>query len=55
MPSTAFIQSVFHASDFSEGSRNAFMHAMAIVLYYHGGLTVLHVASKKLHRADNVG
>jgi nucleotide-binding universal stress UspA family protein len=37
---------VFHPSDFSEPSRNAFMHAMAIVLYFHGGLTVLHVAPK---------
>jgi len=45
MPRTPFIRSVFHPSDFSEASRNAFMHAMAIVLYYHGGLTVLHVAS----------
>jgi nucleotide-binding universal stress UspA family protein len=45
MPHTPFIRSVFHPSDFSEASRNAFMHAMAIVLYYHGGLTVLHVAA----------
>jgi len=46
MPRTPFIRSVFHPSDFSDASRNAFMHAMAIVLYYHGGLTVLHVAAK---------
>lgn len=41
-----FVNSVFHPSDFSESSRAAFAHALAIVLYYRSALTVHHVVSR---------
>ncbi len=43
MSDSPFVGSVFHPSDFSETSQTAFLHALAIVLYYQAGLTILHV------------
>lgn len=40
-----FISSVFHPTDFSEGSKNAFAHALAIALLRKTGFTILHVGA----------
>lgn len=38
-----FVSSVFHATDFSEGSNLAFAHALAVALLREADLTILHV------------
>jgi nucleotide-binding universal stress UspA family protein len=42
MSDTPFVHTVFHPSDFSEASHTAFAHALALVLYRQGNLTVMH-------------
>jgi nucleotide-binding universal stress UspA family protein len=46
MSDTPFVRSVLHPSDFSEASRSAFAHALAIALYRQASLTVLHVVPR---------
>ena len=41
-PDVPLVSSVFHPSDFSEGSRKAFAHALLIALYRRTELTLLH-------------
>lgn len=41
-----FVDSVFHPSDFSEGSHLAFVHALAIALYRQARLTIMHVVPR---------
>jgi nucleotide-binding universal stress UspA family protein len=43
MTDAPFVESVLHPSDFSESSRAAFAHALAIVLYRQADFTVFHV------------
>ncbi|MHC4293662.1 MAG: universal stress protein [Planctomycetota bacterium] len=46
-PTSAFVHSVFHPSDFSEASRNAFAHALAIALIRQTKFTILHVGDSR--------
>ena len=41
-PDVPFVRSVFHPTDFSEESMNAFAHALAIALIRKTELTILH-------------
>lgn len=43
MTEPKFVSSVFHATDFSEGSNLAFAHALAVALLRESDLTILHV------------
>jgi nucleotide-binding universal stress UspA family protein len=43
-----FVQSVFHPSDFSEASLNAFAHALVLALVRQTDLTLLHVGREYL-------
>ncbi|MHC4552390.1 MAG: universal stress protein [Planctomycetota bacterium] len=47
LSTTPFVNSVFHPSDFSETSRNAFAHALAIALMRQTKFTILHVGDSK--------
>ena len=47
-PDLPFVRSVFHPSDFSKASENAFAHALAIALVRQTQLTILHVAPEHL-------
>jgi nucleotide-binding universal stress UspA family protein len=40
-----FVESIFHPTDFSAGSENAFAHALAIALLRQAKLTLLHVGT----------
>lgn len=42
-----FVQSVFHPSDFSEASQNAFHHALALALMGETRFTILHVGGSR--------
>jgi nucleotide-binding universal stress UspA family protein len=46
MSDTPFVHTVFHPSDFSEASHTAFAHALALVLYRQGSLTVMHCVAR---------
>jgi nucleotide-binding universal stress UspA family protein len=39
---TPFVESIFHPSDFSKGSEQAFEHALALALHRDTSLTILH-------------
>ena len=41
-PNPPLVDSVFHPSDFSDGSERAFAHALAIALVRNSELTVFH-------------
>ena len=43
----SFVESVFHPSDFSESSENAFVHALAIALIRKTKLTILHAGGSR--------
>ena len=45
---TPFVESIFHPSNFSEGSERAFEHALALSLHRRTGLTILH-AGQDVH------
>jgi nucleotide-binding universal stress UspA family protein len=45
MVQTPFVESVFHPSDFSDASANAFAHALAVALHRRSRFTMLHVAA----------
>jgi nucleotide-binding universal stress UspA family protein len=47
-----FVTSVFHPSDFSATSENAFAHALAIALHRQTEFTILHAAGRKPSRED---
>jgi nucleotide-binding universal stress UspA family protein len=47
-PDLPFVESVFHPSDFSEASMNAFAHALVLALVRQTALTVLHVGREYL-------
>lgn len=51
MSDAPFVRSVLHPSDFSETSRAAFAHALAIALYRQASFTVLHVVPRS-HAVD---
>jgi nucleotide-binding universal stress UspA family protein len=44
MTTIPFVDSILHPTDFSEGSMRAFAHALAIALFRHAKLTLLHVS-----------
>ncbi len=46
-----FVESVFHASDFSEASDNAFAHALAIALLRQARFTILHAGEPAADKA----
>jgi nucleotide-binding universal stress UspA family protein len=46
MSDTPFVHTVFHPSDFSAASHTAFTHALALVLYRQGSLTVMHCVAR---------
>ena len=46
MSDAPFVRSVLHPSDFSEASRAAFTHALAIALYRQASFTILHVVPR---------
>lgn len=47
------IESVFHPTDFSEGSRVAFYHALKIALFAESGLTLLNVSPDATARLND--
>jgi nucleotide-binding universal stress UspA family protein len=47
-----FIRSVFHPTDFSETSAEAFAHALAVCLFRQGELTILHAGDEYLDGDD---
>jgi nucleotide-binding universal stress UspA family protein len=47
-----FIRTVFHPTDFSEASEEAFAHALAVCLFRKGELTILHAGDEYLDGDD---
>ena len=47
-PKPSLIKSVLHPSDFSEASRNAFAHALAMALFQETTFTIVHVGGNIL-------
>ena len=45
LPDALKIESIFHPSDFSEGSSVAFLHALKVALVTKGDLSILHVSA----------